>query len=93
VESIKDLAGAQRQMNLDHAEDRIHEVQLEEQQHQSEGVERSRERVFRRRAELMDKLNAELNPIDEHNRRLSELYTEEGRLLEDNIQELEREHH
>ena len=93
VESIKDLAKAQRQMILDRAEDRIHEVQLEEQQHQSEGVERSRERVFRRRAELMDKLNAELNPIDEHNRRLSELYTEEGRLLEDNIQELEREHH
>ena len=39
------------------------------------------------------KLNAKLNPIDEHNRRLSELYTEEGRQLEDNIQELEREHH
>ena len=56
-------------MILDRAEDRIHEVQLEEQRHQSEGVEQSRERVFRRRAELMDlarkyrKLNAELNPI------------------------------
>ena len=29
VESIKDLAEAQRQMILDHAEDWIHEVQLE----------------------------------------------------------------
>jgi hypothetical protein len=98
VESIKDLAEAQRQMILDRAEDRIHEVQLEEQRHQTEGVERSRERVFRSHAELMDlarkyrKLNAELNPIDEHNRRLSEFYTDEGRLLEDKIRELEREH-
>jgi hypothetical protein len=99
VESIKDLAKAQRQMILDRAEDRIYEVQLEEQRHQSEGVERRHEQVFRCRAELMDlarnyrKLSAKLNPIDEHNRRLSEFYTEEGRLLEDEIQELEREHH
>ncbi len=96
VESIKDLAEAQRQMILDRAEDRIHEVQLEEQRHQSEGVEQSREQVFRRRAELMDlarkyrKLNAELNPIDEHYRRLFEFYTVEGHLLKDEIQELER---
>jgi hypothetical protein len=39
------------------------------------------------------KLNAKLNPIDEHNRRLSEFYTEAVCLLEDKIQEMEREHH
>jgi hypothetical protein len=100
VESIKDLAKAQRQMILDRAEDRIYEVQLEEQRHQSEGVERRRAQVFRCRAELMldlarkyRKLSAKLNPIDEHNKRLSEFYTLEGCLLKDEIQELEREHH
>ena len=54
MDSIKELADAQRQMLVDRAEDRIHEMQLEEQQHQSDELERSRERIFRRRAELMD---------------------------------------
>ena len=91
VDSIKELADAQRQMLVDRAEDRIHEMQLEEQQHQSDELERSRERIFRRRAELMDqackyrKLNAELNPNDERSRRLSEFYVEEGHLLEAEI--------
>ena len=95
VESIKELADAQRAMVLDRAEDRIHEVQLEEQRHLSEGNERSRERVFRRRAELKDlarkyrKLNAELNPSDENSRRLSEFYMEEGRMLDDELRQLE----
>ena len=95
VDSIKELADAQRQMLVDRAEDLIHEMQLEEQRHQSDELERSRERIFRRRAELMDqarkyrKLNAELNPNDERSRRLSEFYVEEGRLLEAEIRALE----
>ena len=82
-------------MVLDRAEDRIHEVQLEEQRHLSEGNERSRERVFGRRAELKDlarkyrKLNAELNPSDENSRGLSEFYMEEGRMLDDELRQLE----
>ena len=95
VDSIKELANAQRQMLVDRAEDRIHEMQLEEQRHQSDELERSRERIFRRRAELMNqarkyrKLNAELNPNDKRSRRLSEFYVEEGRLLEAEIRALE----
>ena len=67
MESIKELAQAQQQMVLDRAEDWIHELQLEEQRQLTQGNERSCERAFCRRAELMDlarkycKLNAELN--------------------------------
>ena len=95
VESIKELAESQRQMVVDRAEDRNHEWQLEEQRQQSEGAERNRERAFRRRAELVDlarkyrKLNAELNPNNENTRRLSQFYVEEGRLLEDEIRQLD----
>ena len=84
VESIKELAEAQQQMIVDQAEDLMHETQLEEQRQISQSNERSRERAFRRRAELMDlsrkyrKLNAELNPNDENSKRLSEFYMEEG---------------
>jgi hypothetical protein len=68
---------------------------LEEQRQQSEGAERNRQRAFRRRAELVDlarkyrKLNAELNPNNENTRRLSQFYVEEGRLLEDEIRQLD----
>jgi hypothetical protein len=68
---------------------------LEEQRQQSEGAERNRERAFRRRAELVDlarkyrNLNAELNPNNENTRRLSQFYVEEGRLLEDEIRQLD----
>ncbi|KAI2508206.1 hypothetical protein MHU86_6257 [Fragilaria crotonensis] len=95
VESIKELAECQRQMVFDRVEDRNHERQLEEQRQQSEGAERSRERAFRRRAELVDlarkyrKLNAELDPNDENTRRLSAFYLEEGRLLEEEIRQLD----
>ncbi|KAI2510573.1 hypothetical protein MHU86_3841 [Fragilaria crotonensis] len=95
VESIKELAECQRQMVFDRVEDRNHERQLEEQRQQSEGAERSRERAFRRRAELVDlarkyrKLNAELKPNDESTQRLSEFYIEEGRLLEEEIRQLD----
>jgi hypothetical protein len=95
VESIKELAECQRQMVFDRVEDRNHERQLEEQRQQSEGAERSRERAFRRRAELVDlarkyrKLNAELKPNDESTQRLSEFYIEEGRLVEEEIRQLD----
>lgn len=95
VDSIKELAECQRQMIFERVEDRNHERDLEEQRQQSEGAERSRERAFRRRAELLDlsrkyrKLNAELSPNDENYRRLSEFYAEEGRLLEDEIRQLD----
>ena len=95
VDSIKELAECQRQMIFERVEDRNHERHLEEQRQQSDGAERTRERAFRRQAELLDlarkyrKLNAELNPIDENYRRLSEFYAEEGCLLEDEIQQLD----
>ena len=82
-------------MVFDRVEDRNHERQLEEQRQQSEGAERSRERAFRRRAELLDltrkyrNLNAELNPNDKKSRRHSELYDKEGRLLEVKIWQLD----
>ncbi len=72
-----------------------HERHLEVQQQQSDGAERSRERAFRRRAELLDltrkyrNLNAELNPNDKKSRRHSELYDKEGRLLEVKIWQLD----
>jgi hypothetical protein len=95
VESIKELAECQRQMVFDRVEDRNHERQLEEQRQQSKGAEQSRERAFCRQAELVDlarkyrKLNAELDPNDENTRRLSAFYFEEGRLLEEEIRQLD----
>lgn len=95
VDSIKELAECQRQMIFERVEDRNHERHLEEQRQQSEGAEQSRERSFRRRAELLDlarkyrKLNAELDQNHENYRRLSEFYSEEGRLLEDEIRQLD----
>ena len=95
VQSIKELAECQRQLVLDRVEDRNHERQLEQQQQQSQGAQQGRERTFRRRAELTDltrkyrKLNAELNVNDEDSRRLSEFYLEEGRLLQEEICQLD----
>ena len=95
VESIKELAQAQQQMIIDQAEDRIDELRLEEQRQLSQDSERSRERAFRCRAELMDlarkyrKLNAELNLSDERSRQLSEFYLGEVRNLEKKIRQLE----
>ena len=95
MESIKELAQAQQQMIIDQAEDRIDELRLEEQRQLSQHSERSRQRAFRCRAELMDlarkyrKLNAELNLSDERSRQLSEFYLGEVRNLENKIRQLE----
>ena len=95
VNSIKELAECQRQMILECVEDRNHERHMEVQRQQSDGAEQSRERAFRRRAELLDlarkyrNINAELNPNDENSRRLSEFYDEESHLLEVEIRQLD----
>lgn len=96
VQSIKELAECHRQLVLDRAEDRQHERQLEQQRQESQGAQQTREWHFRRRAELTDlarkyrKLDAELDINDENSRRLSEFYVEEGRLLQEEIRQLDR---
>jgi uncharacterized protein YlxW (UPF0749 family) len=61
----------------------------------SRATELSRERKFRRRAELSDlarkyrKLNAELDPTNENSARLSEFYISEGRLIDDEMRDLD----
>jgi hypothetical protein len=99
VQSIQELAECQRQLVVDRSDDRRHERHL--QQRRNESTERGlwRERHFRRKAELSDlarkyrKLNAELDPNDERSARLSEFYVNEGRLIEDDIRQLEEEQH
>ena len=96
VQSIKELADTQRQLVLDRAEDRQHERQLEQQRQESQGAQQTREWHLRRRAELTDlarkyrKLDAELDVNDENSRRLSEFYVQEGRLLQEEIRQLDR---
>ena len=95
VHSIQELTECQRQLVSDRGEARRHDQMLDEQREQSRRQDQSRERIFRRRAELSDlarkyrKLNAELNPTDVNSARLSEFYVNEGRLIEDEIQNLE----
>ena len=96
VKSIKELADTQRQLVLDCAEDRHHERQLEQQRQELQGAQQTREWHLRRRAELTDlarkyrKLDAELDVNDENSRRLSEFYVQEGRLLQEEIRQLDR---
>jgi hypothetical protein len=54
VNSRKELAECQRQMILERVENRNHERHFEVHRQQSDGAERSRERAFRQRAELLD---------------------------------------
>ena len=95
LQSIKELAECQRQLVFDRGEDRRHEQELGQQREISRTREQSRERIFRRRAELSDlarkyrKLNAELDPTDENSARLSEFYIYEGCLLDDEIRDLD----
>ena len=68
---------------------------MDQQRETSRTRELCRDRVFRRRAELLDlarkyrKSNAELDPTDENSARLSEFYITEGRLLEEEIRALD----
>jgi hypothetical protein len=95
VQSIRELAECQRQLVLDRSEERRHEQDLGQQREASRATELSRERKFRRRAELSDlarkyrKLNAELDPTNENSARLSEFYISEGRLIDDEMRDLD----
>lgn len=95
VQSIKELAECQRQLVFDRGEERRHEHELDQHRETARTRELHRERIFRRRAELLDlarqyrKLNAELGPTDENSARLSEFYVNEGHLLEEELQNLE----
>jgi hypothetical protein len=98
-QSILELANSQRQLILDQGEHRQHEQQLAMQRDESTKTAQARDRMFRRQAELSDlarkyrKLNAELDlnvDLDtERSRRLSEFYTRESRLIEEEMQSLE----
>lgn len=95
VQSIQDLAECQRQLVIDRSEDRRHERELQQQTQESTERGLCRERIFRRKAELSDlarkyrKLDAELDPNDERTPRLSTFYINEGRLLEEEIRQLD----
>jgi hypothetical protein len=95
VQSIKELAECQRQLVFDRGEERRHEHELDQHRETARTRELHRERIFRRRAELLDlarqyrKLNAELDPTDENSARLSEFYVNEGRLIEEELRNLE----
>lgn len=91
VQSIKELAECQRQLVFDRGEERRHEQELDQLRETSRTRELCRDRVFRRRAELLDlarkccKSNADLDPTDENSTRLSEFNIREGCLLEEEI--------
>jgi hypothetical protein len=93
------LAQCQRQLVVDRSDDRRHERRLQQRAHESTERGLLRERRFRWKAELSDlarkyrKLNAELDPsTDERSARLSEYYINEGRIIEDEIRQLEQQH-
>jgi hypothetical protein len=94
MESLKDIAKGNEQLRIDREQDRLHERELEEQRIESDRNEQCRHRVFQRRTELLDlgrkyrKLNAELDMSNERSQRLSEFYTNECRLVEDELREL-----
>ncbi len=79
VHSMKEIAASQRKSTLDRAKDRRHERQLQN-----------------RKAELLDlartyrKLHAELNASDERSTRLSAFYVSEGKIIDDEIRQLEQ---
>jgi len=97
VQSIRELADCQRQLLSDRDEDRNHEQRMNQVAQSMTMREQSRERVFRRKAELTDaarsyrKLNAELDPNNEQSSRLSAFYISECRMIEDEIRSLELE--
>ncbi|KAI2501606.1 hypothetical protein MHU86_2081 [Fragilaria crotonensis] len=94
MESLQDIAKGNEQLRIDREQDRLHERQLEEQRIESDRNEQRRHRVFQRRAELLDlgrkyrKLNAELDMSNERSQRLSEFYSNECRLVEDELCQL-----
>ena len=99
VQSIQELAQCQRQLVVDRSDDRRHERRLQQRAHESTERGLLRERRFRWKAELSDlarkyrKLNAELDPsTDERSAWLSEFYINEGRIIEDEIRQLEQQH-
>ena len=87
VHSLQEIAASQRKSTLDRAKDRRHERQLQNET-----------QTFRRKAELLDlarsyrKLHAELNTSDERSARLSAFYVSEGKIIDDEIRQLEQQH-
>ena len=95
MESLKDsIAKGHEQLRIDRVQDRIHDRELEDHRIESDRNEHRRHRVFQRRTELLDlgrkyrKLNAELDMTSERSRVLSEFYTNECRLVEDELRQL-----
>jgi hypothetical protein len=87
VHSMQEIAASQRKSTLDQAKDRRHERQLQNET-----------QTFRRKAELLDlarsyrKLHAELNTSNERSARLSAFYVSEGKIIDDEIRQLEQQH-
>jgi hypothetical protein len=87
VHSLQEIAASQCKSTLDRAKDRRHERQLQNDT-----------QTFRRKAELLDlarsyrKLHAELNTSDERSARLSAFYVSEGKIIDDEIRQLEQQH-
>lgn len=86
LDGLNKIAESQHQSTIDRANDRQHERQLQ-----------TETQVFRRKTELLDlarsyrKLNAELDPRDERSARLSDFYLSEGRIIEQELHELENQ--
>ena len=93
-----------RDLINDRAQDRDHEKQLEEKRQEFEErkihIEKTsecRERCFNRRAQLTDLARqyrrsiAELNPRDNNSKRLREFYESEGRVVQQEIKEVDKE--
>jgi hypothetical protein len=97
VQSIQELAECQRQLVVDRSDDRRHERRLQQQTQESTERGLWQERRFRRKAKLSDlarkyrTMNAELDPNDARSARLSEFYINEGRIIEEEIRQLEQQ--
>ena len=90
MESLKDISKGNEQQRIDREQER----ELERQRIESDQSEQRRHRIFQRRTELLDlgrkyrRLNAELDMSNERSRRLSEFYTNECCLVEDELRQL-----
>ena len=88
----------------DRAQDRYHEKKLEEKRQEFEErkihietTSECRTRCFNRRAQLTDLARqyrrsiAEINPRDNNSKRLREFYESEGRIVQKEIKEVDKE--
>ena len=89
------LVEFQLQLLFDRVEERRHEQELYQQRKRARTSKQRREFIFWRQAKLSDlareyrRLVAELDPMDDRSARLSEFYTNEVRLIHDEMRDLE----